>query len=211
MVKNKKSDTGIDIDVKEQEQVVNKDDSKVEIDENMDDSSPDSKDDDRSEEEILLDKVTTLEEKLLHSMADLDNYKKRSIRQFDEIVKSANDKLFCDFLEISDSLERALVHANGNSGADDIRKGTELIAKQLSDLLTRYQVTAIDAIGRKFDATRHEALMNVASDEFPEGTVAMEVARGYMIEGRVLRYSKVAVSKGPESKNEEKEIEIKEK
>lgn len=159
----------------------------------------------KDEEERLRAKVAELEDRLLRSLADLDNHKKRSARQFDNVVRTANDRLLEDLLDISDNLDRALSH-NDNSDSESIRQGTRMIAKQFHELLSRYHVVPVKSLGEKFDAAKHEALMTVESDEYPEGTVAVEIGRGYMIGDRVLRYAKVGVSKGParidESSNE---------
>lgn len=151
-----------------------------------------------TEEETLRAKVTELEDKLLRSMADLENFKKRSNRQFDQIVRSANDKLFGELLDISDNLDRALAHFGEKTDAESVREGTQMIANQFHDLISRYNIVVVKAVGEKFDSSRHEALMTVPSDEFPEGTVALEIGKGYMIDDRVLRFAKVGVSKGPE-------------
>lgn len=151
-----------------------------------------------TEEETLRAKVIELEDKLLRSMADLENFKKRSNRQFDQIVRSANDKLFGELLDISDNLDRALAHFGEKTDAESVRQGTRMIANQFHDLISRYNIVVVKSVGEKFDSSRHEALMTVASDEFPEGTVALEIGKGYMIDDRVLRFAKVGVSKGPE-------------
>lgn len=151
-----------------------------------------------SEEEKLRRKVAELDDRLLRTMADFDNYKKRTARQYDDIIRSANAKVLGDFLEIVDNFERALQHGDDNTDFKAFRKGVELIFGQMRDLLERYDVKPIEAVGQPFDPNRHEALMQVASDEYDEGLVAMEINKGYMQGDRVIRYSKVAVSTGAE-------------
>jgi molecular chaperone GrpE len=148
-------------------------------------------------------KVEELEDQRLRAIAELDNYRKRMARQFDELVRSSNDRLLAEFLEIVDNFERALEHArNGKSEGDAnneaLLEGTELIYSQMKSLLERYGVTPIDSVGKPFDPNLHEALMQVESDEYDDGIVAQEVTRGYMIGDRVLRHARVAVSKGKE-------------
>ena len=90
-------------------------------------------------------------------------------------------------------------HANGNTDEDNAHKGlqagTALILQQMLDLLARYEARPIEAVGRPFDAVYHEALMQVASDEYDEGMVVSEILKGYMIGDRVLRHARVAVSR----------------
>ena len=158
-------------------------------------------------------KVLQLEEERLRAMADLENYKKRMVRQFEDVIRSANDKLLGELLEIVDNLERALQNsgvdaATGGTDATTFRKGIELIYGQVTEFLSRYDVRPIESLGKPFDPVFHEALMQVDSDEYDEGVVAVEISKGYMLGKRVLRHTKVAVSKGePEEKDETKASE----
>ncbi|MEA3296403.1 MAG: nucleotide exchange factor GrpE [candidate division Zixibacteria bacterium] len=157
-----------------------------------------------SEEEKLKAKVAELEDRLLRAGADYDNFKKRMARQFEEIIRSANDRLLTELLEVVDNFERALAHNNNNTDTDSLRQGMELIYTQLNGLLSKYDVEPIEAVGVTFDPNFHEALMQVDSDEHPEGAVAVEVSKGYKLAGRVIRHSKVGVSKGkPEKQTDE--------
>ncbi len=154
-----------------------------------------------SEEERLRARVVELEEQKLLAMADLDNYKKRMARQFEEVIRNANEKLMGDFLDVLDNFERALQHsADGGEGddanAEAFRKGTELIYNQMNGLLGKYNVRSIEALGKPFDPNHHEAMMQVESEDYDEGVVALEIGKGYMMGDRVLRFAKVGVSKG---------------
>ena len=156
-------------------------------------------------EEKLERQAAETADKLLRVMAEFDNYKKRQARQYDDLVRSANNRLLSEILEIVDNFERALEHANGQTDLDSFRQGTQLIYNQMKDLLARHGVEPIEALGKPFDPNLHEAMMQVESDEYDEGTVAMEISKGYRQGDRVLRHSKVGVSAPP--KVEEKEAE----
>ncbi len=149
-----------------------------------------------SEEEKLQARVDDLEDKLLRTMADFDNYKKRVANQYEELIRSANDRLIGEVLEVVDNLERALQHSNDETDQETVRQGTEMIFNQMRDLLERYDVKAIDAIGKPFDPHYHEALMQIESEEYDKGIVALEIKKGYTIGRRVIRHSKVGVSSG---------------
>jgi len=152
-----------------------------------------------SEEEKLKKRIEELEDKLLRTAADFDNYKKRIARQFDEIVRFANDKIMVELLEVVDNFERALQYTNDDNDNTDfeaLRKGTELIYNQMASLLGKFDVTPIEAVGQPFDPNWHEALMQIDSDEYPEGVIALEMSKGYKRGDRVIRHSKVGVSKG---------------
>lgn len=157
--------------------------------------NPESVAEELSEEEKLRVRCEDTEDKYLRLAAEFENFKKRMARQREEIARTANDRILFDLLEVLDSFERALSHSE-NSDYDSYRKGTELILAQIKDLLVRREVTVIEAIGNIFDPNLHEAMMQVASDEHEEGIVAVEIARGYRQGKRVLRHSKVGVSKG---------------
>ena len=150
----------------------------------------------QTEEEKLRARVAELEDKHLRTIAEFENYRKRQARQYDELVRTANDRVLTDLLEIVDNLERALDHAGKSEGNDGIRSGTEMILNQMKALLGRYDVTPIESLGRSFDPNLHEALMQVDSDEYDEGTVAVEITRGYKRGDRVLRHARVGVSTG---------------
>ncbi|HWR83583.1 MAG TPA: nucleotide exchange factor GrpE [Candidatus Deferrimicrobium sp.] len=148
------------------------------------------------EEDRLRSRVKELEDQFLRTAADFDNYKKRMARQFEEILQAANDRILIELLDVIDNFERALAHANENTEAKSLRGGVELIANQMTGLLSRYDVTPIEAVGKPFDPNLHEALIQVESEEYPAGAVALEMIRGYRRGSRVIRHSKVGVSTG---------------
>ena len=141
-------------------------------------------------------RVAELEDKLLRAAADFDNYKKRTARQFEELAKAANDKLIGEIVEIIDNFERAREHAGAEVSLESLLKGNELIHGQMTALLSRYDIEPIEALGKPFDPNLHEALFQVDSKEYAEGIVAQEVSKGYRQGSRILRHSRVAVSKG---------------
>jgi len=151
-------------------------------------------------EDQLRKQVAELDDRLLRALADFDNYKKRSARQVEETIRTAIDSLLLELVEIVDNFERALEHAVGDE-SDAIHRGTKLIYGQMRDLLGRYDVKPIEALGKPFDPNLHDAMMQVDSEEYDEGIVAMVLSRGYMRGNRVLRHSKVGVSRGPAESN----------
>ena len=155
------------------------------------------------EEERLKERIEELEDKHLRLAAEFDNYKKRMGRQYEEMMRSANDRILLELLEVVDNFERALHHENDNTDFETFRKGTELIFSHITALLDKYNISPIEALGMPFDPNLHEAVMPVESDDYPEGTVAVEVSKGYLQGERVLRHSKVGVSKGKPKDKEE--------
>jgi len=143
--------------------------------------------------------VESESDRFLRLAAEFDNYKKRTTREFGEIVKTANSRLLKSLVEILDNFERALEEAARQGDVEAYRRGVELIYGQLRELLSKERVTPIEAVGKPFDPTYHEAMMKQNSDEYPEGVVSMELQKGYMVDGRVLRHTRVVVSSGPKN------------
>lgn len=144
-------------------------------------------------------------ERYLRLAAEFDNYKKRTAREFGEVIRTANLRLLLSLVELADNFERALGHEVDNDDAEAYRKGVELIYNQLADLLVKERVTAIESVGQQFDPNYHEAMMQSESDEYDEGIVCREIQKGYKIDNKVLRHARVVVSNGkPEAVDENK-------
>ncbi|MFQ6092123.1 MAG: nucleotide exchange factor GrpE [bacterium] len=135
------------------------------------------------------------QDKFLRLAADFDNFKKRTAREFSELMKSANEDLISQLIPVVDNFERALAAATSSADFDSFHKGVEMIYQQLKDMLQRQGVKEIEAVGLPFDPHRHEAVLVVEKKEHPPETVVEEVERGYMLNDRVLRPSKVAVNR----------------
>jgi molecular chaperone GrpE len=122
---------------------------------------------------------------LMRCRADLDNVIKRSAKEREDNVKYASEKLILKLLPVLDSLDQASKHD----------EGTKLLYQQLLEILEAEGLTPLEAIGKKFDPYRHEALFQVKTNELEEDTVAEEIQKGYIFNSRVIRFSKVAVAK----------------
>lgn len=140
--------------------------------------------------------IETESERYVRLAAEFDNYKKRTAREFGELIKTANGRLLRQLVDIADNFERALTSNGEDSSFESYRKGVELIYNQLEDLLKRENVTAIEVVGQPFDPNVHEAMMQQASDDYGEGIVIQEVQRGYQLDDKVLRHARVIVSAG---------------
>jgi molecular chaperone GrpE len=145
-------------------------------------------------------------EKYLRSAADFDNFRKRMQRDLAEFRKYANEQLALELLTVVDHLGLAIKHA-GEAGeaAQGLLEGVELVYKQFRDVLEKFGVTAFGAEGEAFDPARHDALMQVITDEVPENTVVQVMQDGYLYYDKVLRHAKVSVSKRPEEEKSESE------
>jgi molecular chaperone GrpE len=136
-------------------------------------------------------------EQLQRARADFLNYQKRARLQADADRRYAVGSLATDLLPVLDNLERATEAARGAAGAESIISGLDLVSRQLLGALGKHGIEPIEALGQPFDPNLHEALMQQPDPDHPEGTVVAELGRGYRIQDRVLRPSKVAVSTRP--------------
>jgi molecular chaperone GrpE len=130
----------------------------------------------------------------LRKTAEFDNYRKRVERERREQADQAVVDLLQDLLLVVDDFDRALtVDATENASA--YRKGVELIHGKLHDLLRRYGVKPIEALGADFDPNVHQAVVHEESPEHREGEVIGELRKGYTINDRLLRPAMVRVAK----------------
>ncbi len=132
----------------------------------------------------------------LRAMADLENYKKRVLREKEEQRKFSQEQLLRDLLPIVDSLELALEHAQHRADVQSLQSGLALTKKMFDDTLSRFGVKSFTSLSTPFDPRFHEAIQSVESD-LPSGMVIKEVARGYFLHERLIRPATVLISKGP--------------
>jgi len=138
-------------------------------------------------------------EKYVRATADLDNYKKRAIRERQEASKYANEALVEKLLPIVDNFEAALAVTNAPSGGnvDSLKMGINMIYTQLRSFLSETGVEEIDALHKAFDPNVHEAVSQQPSSDVPEGQVLQQMRKGYRFRDRLLRPAMVVVAKKP--------------
>ena len=139
-------------------------------------------------------------DRLLRQTAEFDNYRKRTDRERQQLADAAAADLLKDLLPLVDDLERAL-KADAGGEPTAIRRGVELIHKQLLDTLRKRGVTPVDALGQDFDPHFHMAVTYEPVDQrragdVRDGEVIEEFTRGYMLGDRLLRPAMVKVAKG---------------
>jgi molecular chaperone GrpE len=135
-----------------------------------------------------------LQDRLLRTAAEFDNYRKRVERERRELSEYAGADILTDILPVVDDLERAL-QAPAGSDVETYRRGVELIHRQMMSLLQKRGVKPIEAVGVQFDPRFHEAVMQEVSGEHREGEVMAELRRGYTLGERLLRPAVVKVAK----------------
>ncbi|MCX7909688.1 MAG: nucleotide exchange factor GrpE [Ignavibacteria bacterium] len=135
-------------------------------------------------------------EQLLRKAAEFENFRKRTQKEKEEIIKYANEKLLFEFLTILDDLGNAVTSAKQNSDFNALVTGLELIWNKTKKLFEQAGVSEIEnPVGKPFDVEYHEALLTMPS-ELPEGYVVQELQKGYKYFDKVLRHTKVITSLG---------------
>ena len=144
-----------------------------------------------------------LQDRLLRTAAEFDNYRKRMDRERRDLAEYTAGEVITELLPIIDNLERAL---QASAPDDPLRKGVELIHKQMLDMLRKRGVTPIEALGADFDPNFHQAVIHEESAQHREGEVMEELQRGYVVGDRLLRPAMVKVAKTRVSKRDYYEI-----
>jgi molecular chaperone GrpE len=134
-------------------------------------------------------------DKYVRAIAELDNYKKRAVKEKAEIIKYGKEEVIKDILPFVDSIDRALEHADSSTDIQSFKEGLKLIQDQLLCCLKKHGVEVIECAGKDFDPNFHEAMMQVDSEHHEANKVINEFQRGYLLNGRLLRPSRVSVCK----------------
>lgn len=129
--------------------------------------------------------------------ADFDNFKKRVTRETEEKVKFANQKLLKDLIPVLDNLDRAMEHAQKATDSAGLLEGMKLVQRSFEETMARNGVKAQSAVGKPFDPTFMEALMEEETDTVGPGTVVQEMVKAYFLNDRMVRPAAVVVAKAP--------------
>lgn len=165
-------------------------------------SEPEAEESDKDPMEILQDElkkkddeIAELKHEFLLYKAETENFKKRLRKEKEDFSQYANEKLLKELILINDNLERAFSAANPT--VESMKEGVDMILKQFHSFLEKEKVELIEALGKKFDPAIHEVMCQVESEEHEENIVTEEFSKGYQLNGRILRPSKVVIAKPP--------------
>ncbi len=135
----------------------------------------------------------------VRAVADLENYKKRAIQERSAILKYKNEDLLRDLLAVTDNIQRAVDFCSKEGRSDPVVDGICMISDMLQDLLKKYGVKEIEALGQPFDPNLHEAIAKVAAQGQKPNTVIEVLEKGYIYQDRLLRAAKVVISTAAEA------------
>ena len=144
-----------------------------------------------------LEENKRIRDQLLRTLADFDNFRKRSRREVTDASERGREETLKELLPVFDNLERAADHAKGATEMSALIDGIDLVIKQFVDTLAKIGVEKLDARGQAFDPSVHEAIQQLETDEVPPGSVAYQVQPGYKMGGRLVRPCMVVVAKAP--------------
>jgi molecular chaperone GrpE len=138
--------------------------------------------------------IDALKDQLLRTAAELDNYRKRTEREYSQLVDQANRNLILDILPAIDDLERSLKTHPKQDGRE-FREGIEMIHTKLLTILRNRGLEPLDTLGKPFDVEQHDAILQLEKDGEDPNIILEEIEKGYVLNGRVIRHAKVVVSK----------------
>ena len=132
-------------------------------------------------------KLAESNDKYLRMLAEYDNFRRRSQEERKNTYSDARADTICKLLPVYDNLSRAVQ----SEPSEETRKGMEAILTQFSGILSSMGVTEIEAVGKKFDPSLHEALLHIEDEKYGEGEIVLELEKGFMLGSKVIRFAKV--------------------
>ena len=159
-------------------------------------------------EETPEEKLKTVQEKLLRTMAEMENQRRRFEKEKEEAFEFGGFNFAAESLLLIDNIDRAIVSfkndesLKNNKDLNKIIEGIEIVKKDLVSIFKKNGIEAIECINKKFDPNFHQAMLEVENNTKEPGTVVQEIQKGYMMKSRLLRPSLVGVTKKIEEKVE---------
>ncbi len=139
-------------------------------------------------------KLAELQDKYLRLSAEFDNYRKRTLKERIELTKSAGENVLISFLPVMDDFDRAISLMETTSDCKAMKEGIELIYGKMKDFLKQNGIKEIDALDKDFDTDLHEAVTKIpAAEKKKKGKVVDVIQKGYYLNDKIIRYSKVVV------------------
>lgn len=132
-----------------------------------------------------------MRERWLRTLADFDNYRKRTDRDKESLRRYAAGEVVRDLLDAFDNLERAVASPGS---IEELKQGLQMVLRQQTDALRRHGIRRVETVGQAFDPAHHEAVMREESAEVSSPTVSAEFQAGYMLHDRLLRPAMVRVA-----------------
>lgn len=147
-----------------------------------------------NKEEELQSQIKDLQDKYIRMMAEFDNFRKRSLKERMELMKSAGEDILVNVLPIMDDFERGLQVMETSTDVEAVKLGVQLIYNKFRDFLTQRGVKEIESLKMDFNVDLHEAITKIpAPEEGLKGKIVDVVQKGYCLNDKVIRYAKVVI------------------
>jgi molecular chaperone GrpE len=146
--------------------------------------------------EDLKSQIANWNDRYLRLMAEFDNYKKRSSRDYQAMVDSANERLMTDLVEVRENFERAVKNGEQSTDYKTLFDGVKLIYNKFDTVLSKHGLETFGSAGEPFDPMQHDALMKAPHAQIPEDHIADIYERGYRLKGKIMKHARVIVSSG---------------
>jgi molecular chaperone GrpE len=145
-------------------------------------------------EEVYQKQINELQDKYMRLMAEFDNYRKRTLKERMELLKTAGEDILVNILPIVDDFERGLQAMERTEDVEALKQGVSLIYNKFRDFLNQRGVKEIDAVNQDFNVDLHEAITKIpAPEENLKGKVIDVVSKGYVMNEKVIRFAKVVI------------------
>jgi len=168
-----------------------------------------------AKEESAENKLKTIEEKLLRTMAEMENQRRRFEKEREEAFEFGGFSFAKESLSLLDNIDRAVTSfkndekLKNNKDLNKVIDGIEIVKKDLISIFKKNGIEPIECINKKFDPNFHQAMLEIEDNTKNSGTVIQEIQKGYMMKDRLLRPSLVGVTKKREGKVEKDAIDVK--
>ena len=153
----------------------------------------------------VVEEEESLRDQFVRLQADFANFRNRTQRERIELYQRANEDLLLEILPVLDHYELGLQNAEQHDADQAVVDGFKLVYDQFQNVLNKFNLTPIEAVGEAFDPHKHEALTHMPSDEFPAEICSNQIRRGYLFGDKLLRAAQVVVSSGPAEAKEDGE------
>ncbi len=152
------------------------------------------------EEEIetLKEEATSYKDRWLRAAAEFENFRRRNEKDRIDWIKNANKDLILELINVYEHLEMAMKSADTDQVPENFRKGIVMVHDQLKDILKKYGLRRIHAVGEEFDPQYHQAIICTPKEGFDDNIIFDCIQSGYILNDKVLRPARVAVAKAPE-------------
>lgn len=163
-------------------------------DDALEDGSSEEKEDPQKTLDDLKEKYNDLNDSFLRLNAEFDNFRKRTLKEKAELIKSGGERVLLDIITLVDDFERALESLHKTEGREAMLEGMDLIYAKFTAFLKQHGVSEIEAIGQPFDSDGFEAVTTIpAPKESQKGVIVDCIQKGYRLNDKIIRFPKVIV------------------